>query len=161
MSLRILFTVTIACLVLPNLSVAQEVVFIRHAERASESDSDSPLSKEGHDRAARLVAVLQDAGITAIYTSKLQRTIQTAAPLAKVLGLTPAALTDAELATTLKGLAASARVLVVGHSNTIPKTVSGLGVTTKIPDPVVGYDNMFVVMQRPGATSTLLHLRYY
>jgi phosphohistidine phosphatase SixA len=153
--------VTIACLVLPELSFAQEVVIIRHAERASESDTDSPLKKEGHDRALRLVTVLKDAGITAIYTSKFQRTIQTGAPLAKALGLTPSALSETELVKALKGLAANARILVVGHSNTIPQIVSGLGVTAKIANPVQGYDNMFVVTQRQSGASTLLHLRYY
>src|SRR6185437_4091132 len=64
-----------------RIAAAQDAIFVvRHAERADAS-ADSPLSPEGEARAARLAALLKDAGITRIYTTDRKRTIQTGAPL--------------------------------------------------------------------------------
>ena len=69
---------------------AQEAIYIvRHAERASDEPL-SPLSAEGHARAARLADILRDAGITAVFVTEYERTAQTAQPTAARLGLTPA-----------------------------------------------------------------------
>ena len=73
----------------PAAVAAQEAVFVvRHAERADTS-ADSVLSPAGEFRAQRLGAMLRDAGITRIYTTNVRRTVQTAAPLAAALRLTP------------------------------------------------------------------------
>lgn len=50
---------------------------------------DPPLSELGRQQAERVAGRLADAGIDAIYVSTLQRTAQTAAPLAARLGLSP------------------------------------------------------------------------
>jgi 2,3-bisphosphoglycerate-dependent phosphoglycerate mutase len=48
---------------------------------------DPPLSAEGITQAEHVSARLADAGIDAIYATSLRRTVQTAAPLAALLGL--------------------------------------------------------------------------
>jgi len=63
------------------------VVLIRHAER-DPSGSDA-LSTPGRKRAAMLVRMFREAGVSAIFTSEFNRTKQTAAPLAQALGITP------------------------------------------------------------------------
>ncbi|MDX6558989.1 MAG: hypothetical protein QOF72_2038 [Blastocatellia bacterium] len=69
-------------------ATAQSTIFIvRHGERA-DSSNDSDLSQAGRVRAEALAKMLKDKNITAIYTTEFKRTQQTAAPLAKVLGIT-------------------------------------------------------------------------
>lgn len=50
---------------------------------------DPPLAPEGHEQAQRVADRLADQRIDAIYVTTLQRTHQTAAPLAERLGLEP------------------------------------------------------------------------
>ncbi len=77
-------------------AAAQHTVFlVRHAERADSSPGTSPtmaadpdLSAAGRARADHLAEALKDAKITAIFATEFKRTQQTAAPLAKALGLT-------------------------------------------------------------------------
>ncbi len=55
-------------------------------------DTDAPLSEAGRERAKCLAATLADAQIEQIFISDLQRTQQTAAPLAEKLHLKPVAI---------------------------------------------------------------------
>lgn len=80
-------------------SGATEVVLVRHgssAEHTPESPfglvgghSDPPLAPHGHEQAERLGDRLRHEPIAALFISTLQRTAQTAAPLAKLVGLEP------------------------------------------------------------------------
>lgn len=143
--------------------LAQEAIFVvRHAERADTS-ADSPLSPAGEARAARLAALLKDAGITRIYTTDLRRTMQTAAPLADALHLTPLALKAGDQAALLARLHAAAvhdRILVVGHSNTVPALLQALGVTPAVTLKDDEYDNVFLVVLAPGAQPRLFRFRF-
>jgi phosphohistidine phosphatase SixA len=137
---------------------AQEAVFVvRHAERLDDS-SDSPLSAEGHARASRLAAQLRDARITAIFVTQYVRTVETAKPLADRLGLTlqqtPAAATP-DLLAKLRALGPHDRVLIVGHSDTVPVILKELGSTESVTIPADQYDDLFVVLPRAGSTSSV------
>lgn len=78
---------------------ATEILLVRHGQSAPYQDGapfplvdghgDPPLSSEGHDQARRVCERLAGAAITAIYVSTLRRTVQTADPLARRLGMTP------------------------------------------------------------------------
>ena len=110
----------------------------------------------------RLADILKDAGITQIFTTNLRRTIQTAEPLAVALKLTPTELPGADLdalLTKLRSATQRDRVLVVGHSNTVPEIVRGLGVSTPV---TIGdeYDNLLIVIPREGSASSLIRLKY-
>jgi len=142
---------------------AQEAVFVvRHAERLDNS-SDSPLSADGQARASRLAEQLRDARITAIFATQFVRAADTAKPLADRLGIplqrVPAAQT-LELIARLRALGPSARVLVVGHSDTVPQILSALGSNGIVAIAPDEYDNLFIVLPHAGATPTLLRLRY-
>jgi broad specificity phosphatase PhoE len=65
------------------------IFLVRHADKVSD-ETDALLSDAGHRRAECLAKTLADAHIQQIYTSDLQRTQQTAAPLAEQLHLRPA-----------------------------------------------------------------------
>lgn len=84
---------------------ATDVLLVRHGRSAPmpagaewphvEGHADPELSEEGREQADRLGERLAKVEIDAIYTSDLRRTIETAAPLARRLGITPVA--DARL----------------------------------------------------------------
>jgi phosphohistidine phosphatase SixA len=144
-------------------SAAQDAVFIvRHAERQDDS-KDSPLSAAGQARAARLADMLRAAGITAIFATEYVRTFDTAKPLADRLGLTvqrvPAADTSA-LVARVRALGPTARVLLAGHSNTVPDLLKALGCAQPVEIAADEYDNLFVVVPHDKAPPTMLRLKY-
>jgi len=78
---------------------AADLLLVRHGESAParpgeafdtvDGHGDPALYGNGPAQAEAVGARLADAGVHAIYVTKLQRTAQTAAPLAKATGLTP------------------------------------------------------------------------
>jgi len=118
---------------------ATVVLIVRHAERAP-GTGDPPISDAGRERAMALADIGKLTGVSAIVTTQLQRTRQTAAPLAEALKVTPVVVpTQADVAKHAAEVAAAVRqqagktVLVVGHSNTVPAIVAALG-GPKLPD---------------------------
>jgi len=73
--------------------------------------------------------------------------------LAGVIGLP-------ELITRLRTLGPHARVLVEGHSDTVPKILSALGSTQLVTIGSDEYDNLFIVLPRAAVAPTVLRLRY-
>src|SRR5258708_28678313 len=67
------------------------IFLVRHADKVSD-ETDALLSDAGHRRAECLANTLADANIQQISTSDLQRTQQTAAPLAEQLHFKPVAI---------------------------------------------------------------------
>ncbi|HEX7958885.1 MAG TPA: phosphoglycerate mutase family protein, partial [Terriglobales bacterium] len=105
---------------------AGTIFLVRHAEKVSDAP-DALLSKTGEQRAACLAQTLRDARIGAIYVTQVKRTQQTAEPLAKKLGVEPTILNGddtAALAADIKRDIGTKNVLVVGHSDTLPKVFS-------------------------------------
>lgn len=123
------------------------IFLVRHAEKVSDA-RDALLSKTGEQRATCLAQTLRDAHVSAIYTTEVKRTQQTAEPLAKEQRIQPVIIRgddSGELAAKIKQDLASKNVLVVGHSDTLPKVLSQLGITSA---PAIGsqdYDLLFVV----------------
>ena len=152
---------SLALLLLAVLSfsaTAQPTVFItRHAEKAESGGNDPDLSETGRTRAELLARTLKDANITAIYATEFKRTQQTAAPIARALGV-PATIVPATATPSLveKFKAISGNVLVVGHGNTIPNLIKALGLTETINLTENDYDNLFVVL--PGNPPSLIRL---
>ncbi len=141
---------------------ATVVIVVRHAERAP-GTGDPPISEAGQARAAALAEVGKAAGVSVIITTQLQRTKQTAAPLASALGITPVVInTQSDIAKHAAEIADAVRhnagktVLVVGHSNTVPAIVAALG-GPKVPDLCEPqYDNLFtLVIDAEGGVRTL------
>ncbi len=141
-------------------AVAQEVVYVvRHAERIADVD-DPPLSEQGKARARMLREFFRDASLTAVYGTDLRRTMETGAMVTEPLDfeVTPV---DAD---SLDGLVARVqreqphgRVLIVGHSNTVPRVLEQLGFPNEITIEHDEYDNLFIVV--PAAEGPPLVLR--
>lgn len=158
----------LVAVLLATPAAAQQTVFlVRHAERADTSPGVSPtmaadpdLSDAGRARAESLASALKDARITAIYATEFKRTQQTAAPLAKILGLTVKVVTSKSAADLLKQLKAEkGNVLVVGHSNTVPEVIKAIGVATPVTIGDDEFDNMFLVSTGTQPSVVRLHYR--
>jgi len=161
--LRIVGAALVALVASVATAAAQQaVIVVRHAERADQS-TDSPLSADGRTRAKALAELLRSAGVTHVITTQYVRTRETAAPLAEALGLTPEAVTARDvpaLIAKLKTLPPTAIVLVVGHSNTVPAVLTGLGVSATIELGDGDFDNVFVVAPHAGQPASMVRLKY-
>lgn len=144
-----------------DLGSISTIFLVRHAEKTAEKN-DPSLTMQGQQRAEQLADLLADAEITRIYSSDYVRTRDTAAPLAKQLGL------DVEIydAGDLQAIASKLRsederALVVGHSNTTPELVELLG--GEGGEPIVEateYDRLYIVSKAPEDGATTLLLRF-
>jgi phosphohistidine phosphatase SixA len=155
-------------LFLSTNAFAQRTIFlVRHAERADTSagtpakpGADPSLSDAGHVRAASLAAMLRDAGISAIFVTEFKRTQETAAPLAKALGLTPTVVPSKDAAGLIARLhQIDGNALVVGHANTVPEVVKALGVTAAVSIGDADFDNLFILTPQQPPHLIRLHYR--
>jgi len=129
---------------------ATTIYLVRHAEKEA-AGPDPALSPAGRQRAKELARLLRDAGIAAIYSTDVTRTLETATPLAQQEGL-QIRIYDwdgmEELAASL--LRQRGRYLVVGHSDTTPELVSLLGGEPGTAIDEAGeYDRLYVVTVGP------------
>ncbi len=135
------------------------VVLVRHAEPATGGDNPG-LSAAGRRRAATLAKMLAGASITAIFTSELRRTKETAAPLARLLSKRPVEIADAPATAASQVKAAGKRVLVVGHTNTVPQIIEALGGPANVVIKAKEFDRMFVLQVPANGPASLLTLQY-
>jgi phosphohistidine phosphatase SixA len=108
------------------------VIFLRHAEAKprTKGNQNPNLADAGNTRAKLIENTLSQAGVKRIFATELVRTQQTAAPLAKSLGIkieSYQANRSRQFADTLRKLKDGEVVVVVGHSNTLPVMVAELG----------------------------------
>ncbi len=153
----------LAMTLIPALASAQKMVILtRHAERAdgqaTMGAADPELSAAGAARAQKLVTMLGEANIAAIFTTEYRRTKDTAAPLAAKLKVTPEVVLAGQAAAIIDKIKSHPddTVFVVGHSNTVSQIIKALGG----PDVTIGdneYDNLFFYVP---ATKTLTRIRY-
>jgi phosphohistidine phosphatase SixA len=148
----------------------QAIILVRHAEDLRTGGNDRPLTEIGEKRAQQLASHLKHVGITAIYTSALQRTINTALPTAKALGIE--SVPQPQLGTNFKPDDLSAFVdllrtknksdvvFFVGHSNTVPALIKSIGHPTSFKIPETEYDNLFVLIPKSQGEPLLLRFRY-
>ena len=133
---------------------------VRHAEKADDGTEDPPLTQKGMERATALARVLEDTGIEVVYSTPYKRNKETAAVLADMKGLVikeyqphtkefPADVVKAE-----KGK----KVLIVGHSNTVPVLVNTFIGEQQFEDlQESAYDYLFMIQLGGDTTLTVLH----
>ena len=151
---------------LPAAALAQPatrpVYVMRHLNTpAGEPDPD--LLPEGRAAAIALADLMETDQFqgarrpVAIYVSDYKRTRQTAAPLAARLALNVTVYDPRDTAGLLARVRAEAGpVLIVGHSNTVPDIVAGLGGTRPAPLVHEDFGDLWVV--EPGGATTKLRL---
>lgn len=143
------------------------IIVVRHAEKGA--GANPPLTPDGLLRAKALAEVVDTTDLTAIYVTQYLRTQQTAAPTATASGIKPTQLDvtgsaeahGREVAEHILKNHRGGRVLVVGHSNTVPWIIHSLGET---PAPKLGskeFDRLFIVLKQVGvADARLIEARY-
>ena len=157
-------------LLVPVELFGQEVIYVaRHVDIQPLIRMDAPildetpLSESGRKQANTLAERLKDAGITAIYTSKTARTIQTAEPLSKMLGLAINQISRRDI----DGLIAQIReknqqdrVLVVGHWTTLPGILKRLGHAKKVKIERSVRNDLFIVVPKPNKPPVVVYIHY-
>jgi probable phosphoglycerate mutase len=145
------------------------VVVIRHAEKeVSVSAADPPLNEAGEVRAALLARMFGDAHmlghLDAIYVSPALRNRLTAAPLAARLGIAETVVPSddpAALARRVLHEHPGGRILIVGHSDTVPQIVAALSGNSKIPEiGAAEYGTMFIVTVPQIGHPNVMRLNY-
>ncbi len=139
-------------------AAAQEVVLIiRHAERECCS-ADPEISDRGRARAEVWADVFAGTRLDVIVTSEMTRTRQTARPIAEALQIPTVMVSrydEDALMHLLRSDYPNDRVLIVGHSGTIPSIIQRLGHPDRFY--ISDFDDLFVVT--PGASSSASVLR--
>ena len=135
------------------------VVLLRHAERVSLFDQDSPLSPLGVQRAAGLATLLEAFKPTALIASNKLRTQQTLAPLARRVQL-PVQIWDAAqaapLATWLRAHAGKGTLIVCWHHDRMRALAKALGVPEPLPNwSAFTYNNLWIIDLHPDGKATL------
>ena len=127
--------------VAPSLQALETIYIVRHADKAAywpksrTVNAFHPLSRAGMERAEKLVEVLKDSGVVAIYASATTRSLATGMPLAEAtkvpISPDPRTIRESEMGAFFAGLkrdhADHEAVLIVGHSNTVPHLLIELG----------------------------------
>jgi probable phosphoglycerate mutase len=138
------------------------LIIVRHAEKAG-PQGDVPLTDAGHARAAALAHVLRSANVSTIFVTDLQRTQQTAAPIAKALNLTPVIVPAADvagLAAKLAALPAGSTALVVNHNPSVLRLATAFGAKDVAPMTETEYDRMMILSPGADGKAAFLTLRY-
>lgn len=146
--------------------VTTTIVVLRHAEKAVGGD-DPPLSEAGAARAARIAEVFCAEGVRAAFATHYRRTQQTAEPCAEKAGIAVTADTlpkdfaaHAESLKTRILANPGGRVLIVGHSNTVPIVVHALTGVTVAPIDEHEYGRWFEITIGPDGSGRLHERRY-
>lgn len=144
------------------------VIVVRHAEKQLGTIEDPPLTTEGEARAERLAAMLgarrDGLPITRVFASEARRSQQTAAPLARRLGIAPTTLPARDvrrLVEVLKDGPSDTAAVVVGHSNTVPQIIAGLTrgrVRVSVDED--DYGALFVVTVSTFGPPSVIRLQY-
>jgi phosphohistidine phosphatase SixA len=162
-----LFAVAVLAMLMWFTANSTTVIVIRHAEKES-VEPDPALSEAGQARAmllVRMFGAVQGTGhLDVIYTSPALRNRQTAAPLAARLGLTPiVAPADNPKALAHRALSDNSgkRVMIVGHSNTVPELVAALSGQDDIPKmDEHDFGTMYIVTVPRIGSANVLRLSY-
>lgn len=121
------------------------ICLVRHADVNAGADQ---LNNAGQARAKELIHVLGQAGLAEIYASQFQRTQQTVQPLAQQLGQTVHVINASDVAGLVQHIRANhadGRVLVAGHSDSVPQIIAQFGGGQFPNIQPTEFDKLFVV----------------
>jgi len=152
-----------ALLAVPAAAAAQApttVILVRHAEKVTTDprDPNPVLTPRGEHRAHDLAKLLRRRHVAAVIVTQFARTQLTAQPTAQaahvVVDTFPAsrdvAAHAAAIAERIRTRYAGKTVLVVGHSNTVPKIIAALGGPALADLCDSAYGNLFTLVIPAG-----------
>jgi len=141
-----------------------KIFVLRHADKIPVGDD---LSALGLKRANDLKRYLLPTGINALFSTNMVRTKKTVQPM--VTPLMPIRVYDPipVLVTQIRTNFNGRRVVVVGHSNTVPQIITACGCVSPFPAggiPDNQFDNLLLLLVRFNPvgmpTCELLHTKY-
>ena len=145
-------------------SLLKVYYLIRHAEKDTQK-TDPILSEAGIKRAERLTEIMRQSWLDAVYTTLTSRTMLTVDSITQYKGLSNNIYTNDNMKETFTGVMNSRsvnRVLIVGHSNTIPPLANFLYGKTHFQKTIDDktYDNFIIVVQQRDSTKKVYELKY-
>ncbi|MBK7222669.1 MAG: histidine phosphatase family protein [Saprospiraceae bacterium] len=145
-------------------SLLKVYYLIRHAEKDTQK-TDPILSEAGIKRAERLTEIMRQSWLDAVYTTLTSRTMLTVDSITQYKGLSNNIYTNDNMKETFTGVMNSPsvnRVLIVGHSNTIPPLANFLYGKTHFQKTIDDktYDNFIIVVQQRDSTKKVYELKY-
>jgi 2,3-bisphosphoglycerate-dependent phosphoglycerate mutase len=146
-----------------SASLVTTIILIRHGERnaPTPANPDPHLNAAGKARAKKLIHVVGQSGIKAIYRSHFVRAKETAQPLAAHLGLSAIEIDEAlPIKNDILSNRAGQTVLVIGHSDTVPDLIKRLGAGNIPIIDDAEFDNLFVVNVFSPNRAALNRLKY-
>lgn len=156
-------------LIVPEYSFSGEkdsittLFLVRHAEKAASVWEDPGLTPSGAARADELAYILKHVKLDAIYSTPFERTKLTVLPTAKEKGLEVKLYKPGEEDFLEKVLRAfsGGTVLIVGHSNTIPRLANELAGQSDFSDlDDTTYDNLFIACVPTEGRAAILRMRF-
>ncbi len=132
-----------------------KIFIVRHAEK--EVGKDPALTQVGFTRAGDLLRALNSEGIQKIYVSQYRRTQMTGDSLRIQMGVDTVhysadTVCDHLVNSILEHRDFGKTILIIGHSNTLPKIIRKLGVLdypqNDIPDNE--FDNLYMITYKNG-----------
>lgn len=145
-------------------TIAAVYFLIRHAEKDTTKE-ELPLSEEGLERSYRLADIFKSSRLDAIYTTLMSRSIQTIDSVAQMKALPYKPYLHQKMKERFSEMMKrpdEKRVLIVGHSNTIPAIcnfLAGREVFNRAFEENE-YDKFIVVLRGKGGTSIVYKLKY-
>jgi phosphohistidine phosphatase SixA len=147
-----------------GLSSKTKIYLVRHAEK--QPGNDPALTEDGNKRAGALVKVLKNKKLQHIYVTQFKRTQMTGDSLRIQLGIDTVqykADTTGEdvYRKILANNEAGKTILIIGHSNTVPKIIKKLGVRdlTPVTIPDAEFDNLYLITYKKGK-AVLKRMKY-
>lgn len=144
----------------------QAIIILRHAEQTlvgGMMDGDPELNEIGRARAQSYSVALKDASVERIYSSQYARARQTAEPLASLVQkeVTVVAKDDLDgLVSQIKGGGESGgAVVVVAHSDTIPKLLALLGHVSPVEVGRTEFNSLWFVVPRASGPPLVSRIR--
>lgn len=135
--------------------------FIRHGEKVDDS-KDPDLSEKGFERAKMWNELFSEIKLDAIYSTDYQRTMQTVTPTATIQNINIIKYNPKTInIESFKNENLGKKILVVGHSNTIPNFVNQI-INQKIYADIedITFGNLYIVTIKDNNIShQLLKLR--
>lgn len=127
-----------------------KLYIVRHAEKSTQPPDNPDLTAEGRQRAEELASLLKNSDIRTIYSTETRRTQQTAAPLSLQTGIAVQPYKNDTLPKFLQRvLDGGQNALIVGHSNSVIKMLTELGLKPTMNEIADNdYDNFFIVTKK-------------
>ncbi|MBK8346619.1 MAG: histidine phosphatase family protein [Saprospiraceae bacterium] len=146
-------------------STAKIFYLVRHAEKDTSIKEDPPLTADGLARSTKIADILRGTRVDAIYSTLTLRAMFTVDSLADIKAMAILPYDNKDLKALLDNVKNSEqynRLLIVGHSNTIPSitnTLAGRDIFTKTFEDDE-YDNFVVVVLKKSGQSDVYTLKY-